>query len=91
MHLALRFLNKAKPQSLQMEDREKRAPTGWGRTAPLWAWRSVWMEPARGQLEGDLGLGGKVRVLTPAVVALGLQPPGKGASPAPLLQTPVQS
>lgn len=49
------------------------------------------MEPARGQLEEDLGLGGKVRVLTPTVVALGLQPPGKGASPAPLLQTPVQS
>lgn len=41
------------------------------------------MEPARGQLEADLGLGGKVCVLTPAAVALGLQPPGKGASPGP--------
>ena len=29
----------------------------------------------------DLRLGGKVCILNPAVVALGLQPPGKGTSP----------
>lgn len=36
----------------------------------------------------DLGLEGKVRVLTPAVASLGLQPPGEGASPGPSAPDP---
>ena len=36
----------------------------------------------------DLGLGRKVRALTPVVVALGLQPPGEGASPGPSAPDP---
>lgn len=36
----------------------------------------------------DLGLEGKVRVLTPAVASLGLQPPGEGASPSPSAPDP---
>lgn len=51
--LALRFLNKAKPQSLQAEDRV-RQPRRDGDAWPLCGpGGSVWTEPARGQLVGE--------------------------------------
>ena len=53
-----------------------------GTHGPLRAWRVCVDGAGEGAAGGtDLGLGGKMRVLSPAVVALGLQPPGKGTSP----------